>query len=83
MTAKSFVFFSRSGCLLPLLINFNLFFGWIFFKFSHWLLIEAILVTLFLINSFIMTRNIFSASRKRDDVIDVKGEIVEEKRKLK
>lgn len=79
---KSFVFFSRSGCLLPLLIILNLLFGWLFLKFWHWLIIEAILVLLFIFNIYIIARKIFSTSSKRNNVIDVKAEVVEEKCKL-
>ena len=80
---NSFVFFSGSGCLLPALIIFKLLFGWIFLKPKLWLIAEAILLLLFIINGYIITRKIFSASSKRDDAIDVKGEVVEERQKLK
>ncbi len=80
---KSFVFFSGSGCLLPALIIFNLLFGWIFLKPKLWLITEAILILFLIINGFIITRKIFSTSSKRDDVIDVKGEVVEDRHKLK
>ncbi len=81
---RSFVFFSGSGCLLPALIIFNLLFGWIFLKPKLWLITEAILVLFSIINGFIITRKIISSpSKKRDDVIDVKGEVVEERHKRK
>jgi hypothetical protein len=80
---KSVVFFSQSGCLLPLLILWNLFFGWMFFKPLIWLAIEGILVLLFTLNSYILARRISSFTAKRSNVIDVEGEVVEEKRKLK
>ena len=81
---KSFVFFSGSGCLLPALIIFNLLFGWIFLKPKLWLITEAILILFLIINGFIITRKIFSSSsKKHDDAIDVKGEVVEERQKLK
>lgn len=77
---RSFVFFSGSGCLLPMLMIFNLLFGWIFLKPKLWLITEAILILLFIINSFIITRKIIStSSKKRDDAIDVKGEVVEDR----
>lgn len=82
-SARSFVFFSKNGCLLPALFIFNLFFGWIFFKLQSWLLIEAVLLLLLLLNGYTAMRKIVSGSRRHDDAIDVKGEIVEEKRKLK
>ena len=75
---KSLVFFSRRGCLLPLLITLNLLLGWIFLRPIHWLIIEAVLVLFFIVNSYIITRRMFSSS-KRDDVIDVKGEVVKDK----
>lgn len=82
--AKSLVFFSRTGCLLPLLIAFNLFFGWIFLKPLYWLSLEAVLILFFVVNSYIMARKILrSASGKSDGVIDVKGEVVEDRPKLK
>lgn len=77
---KSAFFFSQTGCLLPLLILGNLFFGWIFLGALHWLLLEVILVSFFIINSYILTRKIISGSRKADNVIDVKGEVIEEKK---
>jgi len=77
---RPFVFFSGSGCLLPALIIFNLSLGWIFLKPKLWLITEAILILLFIINSFIITRKIIStSSKKRDDAIDVKGEVVEDR----
>ncbi len=77
-----FVFFSSTGCLLPSLIIFNLFFGWIFLKPLYWVAIEAILLLLFVINGYVMTRKIISASgKKRDNVIDVEAEVIREKRR--
>jgi len=79
---KSFLLFSRTGCLLPFLIIFNLFFGLLFFRPFVWLLIQAILILLFLINGYIITRKINSASSsKRNNAIDVIGEVVEEDKK--
>jgi len=70
---SSFVFFSSSGCLLPILIIFNLLFGWIFLKPKVWLISEAILILLFIVNGFMVTRKIISASTKKyKDAIDVK-----------
>lgn len=81
---RSFVFFSGSGCLLPSLIIFNLLFGWIFLRPKEWLIIEAILLLLFIINGYNIRRKIFSgSSKKHDDAIDVKGEVVEDRHKLK
>jgi len=80
---KSLFFVSRTGCLLPFLILFNLLFGWMFFKLLAWLLIEGVLILLFILNARMAMRKIFSSSSKRSNVIDVEGEVVEEKRKLK
>jgi len=78
---KSFVFFSRTGCFLPLLIIFNLLFGWIFLRPLHWLLVEAILILFFIISGYVIMRKIISSS-KRNDAIDIEGEVVEDKREL-
>lgn len=84
---RSVFFISQTGCLLPIIILFNLFFGWMFFPARAWLFIEGILIILFFINSFIFLRRVSNmasgANPQRDGVIDVEGEIVEEKRKLK
>lgn len=81
---KSFVFFSRSGCVLPFLIIFNLFFGWIFLKPLHWLLLEVVLISLFFVNGYIGARKVLrTASKKGNGVIDVKGEVVEDRPELK
>ena len=79
---KSFVFFGRSGCLLPLLIILNLFFGMLFLRPLYWLILEIILVLFFIINGYILTKKIFSANPKRENVIDVEAEVVEDKKKL-
>ena len=80
---KSSVFLSRSGCLLPLFIFFNLFFGRIFLNTQHWLILEVLLVLLFSLNSYMVTRKFFLSSHKRADVIDVEGEVVQDKKKQK
>jgi len=80
---SSLLFVSQAGCLLPILILLNLFFGWLFFKPLSWLAIEAALIFLFLLNSYILARRISSASRKNRKIIDVEGEVQEEKDKLK
>ncbi|PIP20971.1 MAG: hypothetical protein COX40_01890 [Candidatus Omnitrophica bacterium CG23_combo_of_CG06-09_8_20_14_all_40_11] len=75
---RSFVFFSGSGCLLPALIIFNFFFGWVFLRPLYWLIAEAALILFFIINTHIITRKIFStSSSKRDDAIDVEGKVIE------
>jgi len=71
--------FYRGGCLLPFLIIFNLFFGWIFFNIRTWLLIELILMALLFLYGFILSRKIFSkvnSPAQRDDAIDVEGKVL-------
>jgi len=77
-SVKSFVFFSQAGCLLPLLIIFNLLFGWFFLRPAHWLLLEAILILLFILNAFIFTKKILSVSAKHGNIIDTEGEVIRE-----
>jgi len=71
------VVISQTGCLLPILILFNLFFGWMFLKPLTWLAVEGILIILFILNSYILARRISSYSAKRSNVIDVEGEVLE------
>lgn len=80
---KKTVFLSQVGCFLPFLIFFNFFFGLFFLKFIHWLLLESVLIALFLLNSTVLLKK-FSGMMKKDiNVIDVEGEVVEEKKHLK
>lgn len=81
---KSFLFVSQTGCLLPMLIVLNLFFGWIFFKPLIWLFTEGALILLFIINSYVLIKKVSSLSTRRSDAIDVESQVVEEDRyKLK
>jgi len=74
-----------NGCLLPALILANLFFGRLFFSVKHWLIIEAILVLLLMLSSYIFTRRLFSgaATIRRSNVVDIEGEVVEERQQIK
>ncbi len=98
MPASNFVFTGQSGCLLPMLIILNLFFGkFIFDSTRLWLGVEGILVLLFIIKIHIFTKKIGEQLRQtgsglvssrskrhgRGKVIDVQGEVVEEKKKLR
>lgn len=66
-----------SGCLLPLLIILNLFFGRLFFTTTQWLAVAGILLLLLLLNSYISVRRAFSALRRKDrDAIDVEGKVM-------
>jgi len=79
---KTLLFSSRTGCLLPLIIFFNLFFGWIFFPTRLWLAIEGILILLFFLNSYILLRHFSNkAANKtggRKGVIDVEGKVIKD-----
>lgn len=76
---QSLFFFSQSGCLLPILIVLNLLFGWMFFRPLVWLLIEAALILIFLLNSFAAAKKIISGPPlKRRSAIDVEAEVVDE-----
>lgn len=81
---KSLFFVSQTGCLLPFLILANLLLGWIFFNLLTWVLIGGVLILLFILNAHIMMRKVFSSLfSKRDNIIDIEGEVVEEKIKLR
>ena len=87
MPNSGFVFTGQSGCLLPVLIIFNLFFGkFIFGSYRLWLGVEVVLVLLFMIKIHAFARNINEQLKpkghSRNNVIDVEGEVVEEKHKL-
>ena len=88
----------QSGCLLPLLIIFNFFFGKLFFPSTAiWLGIEGVLILLFILKIHFFIRKIRgqlgpesrgpgSASRSHragGEVIDVEGKVVEDREKLK
>ncbi|MFH0738739.1 MAG: hypothetical protein V2A59_02630 [Candidatus Omnitrophota bacterium] len=74
---KATVILANTGCLLPLLIILNLFFGWIFLEARYWLLLEAVLVLAFILSSYIIARRLLrSPKHKRNDgVIDVEGKL--------
>ena len=73
----------QAGCLLPALILLNLFFGWMFLKPLAWIILEGVLVLLFLLNSYLLVRKVRKWSQPEGRIIDVKGEVVEEKKALK
>lgn len=75
---RSVFFVSRTGCLLPFLLLFNLLFGWMFLKPLAWLSIEAVLFLLFILNTRIAARKFTSTSLKRRGAIDVEGEDIRE-----
>jgi len=98
MQPSQFIWIGGSGCLLPFLIIFNLFFGKLIFSSTRlWLGIEAILILLFILKINLIARKVdqqgrgFASASKshgqsykpQDKVIDIEGEVVEEKKKLK
>jgi len=80
---RSIVLLSQSGCLLPFLILSNLFFGWIIYGFIGWLVVGGILILLFWLNAYILARHISRQTSKRENVIDVEGEVIEDRQKLR
>ena len=78
---RSRVFLAQSGCLLPFLLIFNLFFGRIFFKPRLWLIIEALLFLIILATGYIAIRRVkvYSALHRKE-VIDVQGEVIGDKK---
>jgi hypothetical protein len=79
---SSVVFLSHSGCLLPFLLFFNFFFGWLFLKPFIWLGVEAGLVILLILNSYILAKKLFNygPGTNRGKVIDTEAEVVEDQR---
>ena len=86
-----FVWKSNSGCLLPFLIIFNLFFGKSFFNSTRlWLGIEVVLILIFILKINTMVHKISQQLRPdsrgfkpNGKIIDVQGQVVEEKEKLR
>jgi len=94
MATSGFVFTGQSGCLLPMLIILNLFFGRLIFSSnSLWLGIEGILVLLFIIKIHIFTRKIREqlwpggrdnqGHKPQGKVVDIQGRVVEDGKELK
>ncbi|MBU0547278.1 MAG: hypothetical protein KJ710_02115 [Candidatus Omnitrophica bacterium] len=75
----------QSGCLLPLLIIFNLLFGRVIFNSTYlWLGIEAALIFIFIIKIHIFLKKISQqvgpeGHNPHDRIVDVEGKVVEEK----
>ena len=77
---NTMVFFSQSGCFLPILAILNLLFGWIFLPRLYWIMSELLLIFLFFLNSYFMARKIISAPFNKNEVIDVEAEVIDEKK---
>ncbi len=72
------ILISQIGCLLPLLIILNLFFGLMFFSPVIWLTVGIVLVFLFLANSYLAARKLKKTYLKKRRVIDIEASVVEE-----
>ena len=78
---SQFVWLGSSGCLLPLLIIFNLLFGRFIFNSTRlWLSIEAVLILIFIIKINLMARKISRQFKPqgRGKVVDIQGQVVED-----
>lgn len=93
MSQTGFVWSGNWGCLLPLLIIFNLIFGRLIFNSTVlWLGVEALLVLIFMLKVRLMVSKInqqFSSTGFRqqgkqplEKVIDVQGHEVEDEKSL-
>lgn len=83
MPEPGFIWMGSSGCLLPLLIIFNLFFGRMIFNSTRlWLGVEVVLILFFILKINTMAAKIKDQMRTRGKVIDVEGQVIEEKKKL-
>ena len=67
---------------MPFLIIFNLFFGWMFLNPWQWLLLGLILIVFFLLNFFILAKKVTRQLHRKDKVIDVEAEVLDNKDKL-
>ncbi|MDD5108882.1 MAG: hypothetical protein PHC29_05175 [Candidatus Omnitrophica bacterium] len=98
MPNSGFIWTGNSGCLLPFLIIFNLFFGKLIFNSTRiWLSIEFVLILIFILKIRIMVNKIkqqfgqqggsfvsnSQTHRPAAKVIDVQGDVIEEDKKLK
>jgi hypothetical protein len=82
------VFSGQSGCLLPSLIILNLLFGRVFFRSPYiWLGLEVLLIVIFCVKAYILACRLGGHMRTGDSgvsakcgkVVDVEGEVVEDK----
>jgi hypothetical protein len=71
------VVMSRSGCVLPLCIFLNTFFGWMFLKPLHWLGLELLLILLSTLNVYRQVKNVAASHPRRGNSIDVEGKVVD------
>jgi hypothetical protein len=79
---NSFVFLAHTGCLLPFLILFNFLLGWVFLKPLAWLAVEALLILLFLLNSYLLAKRTSASILRGKGAIDTEAEVLEEPGKI-
>ncbi len=82
MCPRKIILLGRMGCLLPFLIIFNLFFGWMFFGFLLWALIEIVLILVFILVSLLTAKKVFRQEQQKDNVIDIEAEVLDDKKRL-
>ncbi|MBU2540372.1 MAG: hypothetical protein KJ593_00560 [Candidatus Omnitrophica bacterium] len=85
---KPFVILGKIAMLLPTLIVLNLFFGWVFFGFYYWLLIEIALIFLLMFTFVLFGKGLYTNFFKHTqntfdkDVIDVEGGSLDEEEEI-
>lgn len=81
--SKAMVYIAHAGCLLPILLIFNLLFGWLIFNPLTWIGIELILFLSFVLSSYIFARFIFYPRPRNNEAIDVEAQVISENPRLK
>jgi hypothetical protein len=71
---RVFLHMSGFGCVLPVLLCVNLFFGWLILPFLIWIIFELLLLAALLYSSLSIARRIRTISRQRKEIIDVEAE---------
>jgi len=94
MPPAGYLWAGNLGCLLPLLIIFNLFFGRLIFgSLGLWLVVEALLILIFILNVRLVVSRIgrqftpegpdSRAPKPQGKVVDVQGQVVEDDKEPK
>jgi len=89
MPSTGYIGMGSSGCLLPLLIIFNLFFGKLIFNSTGlWLGVEVVLVLIFMLKIKLMASRINQhlssegpdqqSHKLQGKVVDIQGQVVED-----
>jgi uncharacterized membrane protein len=75
------IFSANTGCFLFLLFIINLFFGWLFLKPGHWLLVQGVLILILWLSAKSIRMNLNrenKATKDKNNVIDVEGKVVKD-----